>query len=94
MEQVIFLKDHDQSTVFAFFTEPEYGEYVCYCPIGGHSGCHLGYASACEEATEAEYLPILKQLISYYGYNIEVVKKDSFDWDMEKWYRGYYLSQG
>jgi len=78
MEQVIFLKDKEINSVFAFFTEPEYGEYVCFDPIGGHSGCHLGYAAECEEATKEEYLPVYNQLIRCYGYDLKICHKDEF----------------
>ena len=94
MEQVIFLKDNGENTVFAFFTEPEYGEYICFDPIGGHSECNLKYASECVQATKDEYLPIYRQLTVNYGYDLQIVEKSFFDWDLELWYHGYYLHQG
>jgi hypothetical protein len=78
MEKVIFLKDKEINSVFAFFTEPEDGDYICYDPIGGHSGCCLEYIMECEEAKECEYLPIYNQLIEYYGYDLKICHKDEF----------------
>jgi hypothetical protein len=80
MEQVIFLKDKEINSVFAFFTEPEYGEYICFDPIGGHSGCCLEYAFECEEATEDEFMPVYKQLTNGYGYDLQVIPKMQFNW--------------
>jgi hypothetical protein len=80
MEQVIFLKDKEINSVFAFFTKPEYREYICFDPIGGHSGCCIEYAFECEEATEDEFMPIYRQLTNGYGYDLQVIPKHKFNW--------------
>lgn len=94
MEQVIFLKDKEINSVFAFFTEPEYGEYICFDAIGGHSGCCLEYAFECEEATEDEFMPVYKQLTIGYGYDLQVIPKNQFfNFKIQDHYRGYLLSR-
>jgi hypothetical protein len=83
MEKVIFLKDKEINSVFAFFVEPEYGQYVCYDIIGGHSGCSLEYIIECEEAKEDEYLSIYKILTNVYEYDLEICTKESIDFLIE-----------
>jgi hypothetical protein len=83
MEKVIFLKDKEINSVFAFFIEPEHGQHVCYDPIGGHSGCCLEYVMECEEANEDEYMSIYKTLTNVYEYDLEICTKESINFLVE-----------
>ncbi len=46
----------------------------CYSACGQHSACSPEYAAKSREATEAEYLPLKKELESL-GYNLKVLNK-------------------
>lgn len=72
---VLFLKDKDDDTVFAFFPNEisdSKGNLTCYAHVGQHSACSQEYADECEKATSDEYKGLEKELIDR-GYNLNVL---------------------
>lgn len=74
--KVVYLID-DEHTVFALFPYEYYNYEVdpdmvwCYQHQGQHSACSLTYSSCCVYATEDEYRPLERELLSI-GYNLEL----------------------
>lgn len=66
--------------VFAFFPKESYsniapGTFTSYSHIGQHSPCHIDYANECAEATEEQYLPLLRELEGQGYDNLKVLNK-------------------
>ena len=83
--KVIFKKDKETDTVFAFFPEmdynvPLYGTEMktCYAHLGQHSACLLSYADECREVQYYEYYALLQELIGQ-GYKLEVLNSQEVE---------------
>lgn len=62
--------------VYAFFPEEKYNDrpnvFTCYAHVGQHSGCDIGYANGCQEATPEQYADLLNELKQIYD-NLEII---------------------
>jgi hypothetical protein len=83
--KVIFKKDKESNTVFAFFPDMLYNVVLygkdmktCYAHLGQHSACLQDYADECEEAKYNEFVELLKELIGQ-GYNLEVLNNQAIE---------------
>lgn len=83
--KVIFKKDKESNTVFAFFPDMLYNVWLygkdmktCYAHLGQHSACLKGYADECKEAKSYEFADLLKELIEQ-GYSLEVLNSQSIE---------------
>jgi hypothetical protein len=84
--KVIFKKDKESNTVFAFFPDMLYNVELygkdmktCYAHLGQHSACLQNYADECKEAKYNEYADLLKELIGQ-GYKLEVLNKQEIEY--------------
>lgn len=88
--KVIFRKAKNPYTkeyeVVAFFPEIEanYGRILSYMHIGQHSEADLDFYYSTKKATEAEYKPLLMELISIYD-DCELMVKQKINYkDLRK----------
>jgi hypothetical protein len=83
--KVIFKKEKEGNTIFAFFPDMLYNVELygkdmktCYAHLGQHSACLQGYADECEEAKYNEYSVLLKELIGQ-GYDLQVLNNQAIE---------------
>lgn len=77
-----FVADKESGDVTAVFDEKWEtcnGIYnACYAHVGQHGPCSREWVvEDCREATHAEYAALLKELVDYVGYDVEVVPVSS-----------------
>ena len=84
--KVIFKKEKEGNTVFAFFPDMLYNVELygkdmktCYAHLGQHSACLEEYAGECEEAKYNEYADLLKELVRQ-GYKLEVLNNQVIEY--------------
>jgi hypothetical protein len=73
--KVLFLYEEPDNSVLAVFPEMPLGTHdvACYSQVGQHSKAGKSYYRALKPAIEADYMPLLQELVSEYGYDLEVL---------------------